>query len=295
MLFLQYDTRDYSSPAGERPAEYKPCLSRQAKYDYNIGFWAQAALINKFYCDLHGFDYLYVVPTIGVPSATEGYHPSWWRTWVIPEVMRRYPSHRWIFLLDPDAYVEQVDLHLFDFLNQAKVKPASFIAAFYSKDGAGAGEFLVRNDAAGLSLMEQWQTVIERGNCEAKYRQEISLEQTCVKYMFKANASLHAPEVTSKQRMGFMTDRFVRHCGGGSKLPCIHRGVYANALQRLQIDVDEAKKRWDRLERDNLLRLEKPPEVWARDYPTAAKVSSPLAAVEKAPSAPPGRNAKPEK
>jgi len=270
VLFLQYDTREFSSPLGsERPNKFKPCVSRQSKYDYKIGFWAQSALINQFYCDLHGFDYLYVVPTIGVPPSTArvGYHPSWWRTWVLPEVMRRYPTHRWIFVLDPDAFVEQVDLHLFDFLNQASVRPASFIAAFYSKDGAGAGEIVLRNDAAAIDLVEQLQTVVERGMCDGRYRQQINFEQTCLKYLFRSNASLHDSETVSKQPMGFMTDRFVRHCGGGGKQPCIDRGVYANALQRLSIDVDEAKVRWARIERDSLLRLEKPPEVWAEDYP----------------------------
>lgn len=244
ILLVQIDNRGIKDLPNNAFSSEQNLFTRRAEYIYDQGFWVHGTILAKQYADIHGMDYLRIIPE--TTEERKKYHHSWWRTWILQRILRtRQPD--WIFFFDCDAFVEQMDLHVFDFLNSQGIEPNTFVAGFYSHNGAGAGEFLIRNDENSIGFLKQWEMSIENGWCPPKFRFEISLEQTCLRKVFFHNRTNH--EIASKGPINLFTKRFIRHCGGEVKLLCVKRNVYMNMLRRLEITNSDVYRIWNEIDK----------------------------------------------
>lgn len=249
LMIVQIDNRGWDDTPKNKYQKEQEMMTRQKKFHFTTGFWVQNSVVMHRYADYHGHAYLRVQP---ISQTDNHYSPNWDKIVVMRELLDMFPTIEYFWYLDGDAVIEQFDLDVLDFLKRNNIKMKSFIAGFYTKTGAGTGEWMVKNDAHARSLLEQWRNSIRNGRCKQKYMHQPNFEQNCLEAIFKHNKT--NIEISSQPPIDIFTKRFIKHCGGASKDNCERRQFYNNIARRLEIDTGELFDGWKDITNNYLFR-----------------------------------------
>jgi hypothetical protein len=119
----------------------------------------------KLYCEKHGY-VLHYSDDLGVkasggrpqvsklPPIPDEYFPSGWgKIFVMREAMEKYPEAEWIFNIDTDAMITNMDKKLEDLVRTVAVE-STHVAIPADCNGINCGVMLVRNSPIGKAFLE---------------------------------------------------------------------------------------------------------------------------------------------
>ena len=135
---------------------------------FNLPYARYTTAINKYYCDLHGYDW----KVFNIPEEFPARPKPWLRVWYARKYLQNYD---YIMFLDGDAFFVDLNTKL-DGLLEYFSDNISFLFArdqklpnyIFHKDLPNAGVFLIKNSPNAVSLLDAWWDVPESKNWEGK-------------------------------------------------------------------------------------------------------------------------------
>lgn len=143
--------------------------NRQLVTDFNKAEYnSLAAYINKVYCNLHGYDFVYVRPYYKDPCEKTLYvckdangalrHASWAKLLVAQHLMEKYQEYDYVVYIDSDCIFKKFDVTLESIITDPMHKDVNIIyaASLPWHKLPCAGFFIVKVNEYTRKFMESW-------------------------------------------------------------------------------------------------------------------------------------------